>query len=50
MKSSAYIEQGMRESTRVMKVGKSNDVKRRQRELPIKIDRIAVCVSEAAAC
>ena len=49
MKSSAYIGQGIRESTRVMKVGKSNDVKRRQRELPITIERIAVCVSEAAA-
>jgi len=48
-KSNAYIGQGIRDGVHLMKIGKSNDVKRRQRELPITIDRIAVCVSESAA-
>ena len=48
-RSNAYVGQGTRDNVHIIKIGKSNDVKRRQRELSITLDRIATCVSEAAA-
>ena len=49
MKSNAYIGQGIQNNIHVMKVGKSNDIKRRQRELQITFDGCVVCLNSNSA-
>ena len=49
MTSNAYVGQGVCGNAHVMKVGKSNNVTRRERELGITIEHIAQCISETTA-
>jgi predicted esterase YcpF (UPF0227 family) len=49
MTSNAYIGQGIHDNSHLMKIGKSNDVTRRQRELGITIERIEQCIDEVTA-
>jgi hypothetical protein len=49
MASNAYIARGNRDGTPVMKVGKANDIHRRQKQIGVSIDLTIGCLDEAAA-
>ncbi len=49
MQSNAYIAQGKRDGAPVMKVGKANNIKRRERQIAIPVHFTIACLDEDAA-
>lgn len=49
MTSNVYLALGIRDDVPVMKVGKANDVQRRQKEIKLKVSASIECADEAAA-